>query len=171
MSILLKEKPEIDALLGRPTTAPVLMEMCGPPHGERAWEYRVGAYRIVVGYLDGVARYLTARKAAGGALSTGDVLSVLSAELGGGTWTIEPPFEESKPAPKTTTKTQRTRRTPEARVRYYRAQRKDARGADVQANYLGWTRAAKATLFLCTPYTKGRAPLFVDEAAIEGKLM
>lgn len=167
MGILLKSKTEIDGLLGKASVAPALLNTASS--GERAYEYRQGDMRIIVGYLKGSARYLAALKSSGGAFREGDVLIFLASELGGEKWTVTPSYKD---APEDTIETgPKAKKTNRPRARYFQAQRiDDEKTKRVVANYSGWVWSSKNHLFLATPYAENEVPLYIDTAAVIARL-
>jgi len=135
--------------------------------GERAWRYRRGDLDYTVGFVGEVARYLAVSKTTGGDFREGDVLALLSGELGMSQWTISPTYKD---APDERVALPKKGRTKRPIGRYFTAQRIDPANKNVLSNYLGWVWGRRNQFFLATPYAENAAPLPIDQAALTARL-
>jgi hypothetical protein len=170
--ILGAKKPEVDRLLGKPVLSPNLL---GLNHsGEKAFAYPQGAFEIVVGYLNDIARYVALVRKRGPmvALTPSELSAALTLNAPAALWTLETP---SAPAPKPTTskskKTPSKIKTGAGPTTYLTYTERDPKVKDrVTKELFGWVPGASPYAFFYLPNLEGQLPIIPSEWALDQKL-
>jgi len=170
--ILGSKKPEVDRLLGKPVlTANVL----GLNHaGERAFSYPQGAFDIIVGYLNDIARYMALVRKRGPmvALTPSELSAAMTLNAPAALWTLE---TAAVPIPKSSSS--KSKKAP-AKIKssagpttYLSYTERDPKIKDrVTKELFGWMPAASPYAFFYQPSLEGQLPLVPSEWAVEQKL-
>lgn len=141
MKLLGQTKEDCDQVFG---TAVMTSNLLGDvAHGEKAWEYGVGAYRMRVGFYAGIARYAAFQKNSNISFEQEDLKTVLSLI---GAWSDWKGKLESGS---------------------FDLVGKDAAGHSVEAH--AWHNGQKRYLFAWLPALDGQAPVTPDKTAVDAK--
>jgi len=158
-------KAELDRLLGKPVMA---RNVLGLP-GEKAWSYARGDFEIIVGFLNGVARYCAVKRRRGPntALTAAELGGALALNAPASLWTIETPDVPVKKMQEPRRKTKIE--TPPAS--YFTYVEKDPKVKDKVLHEIhGWMPGGKPYAFFTLPTLDGQPPLLVSEWGVHQTL-
>ncbi len=170
--ILGTKKAEVDRLLGNPVLSTNIL---GLNHsGEKAFSYPQGAFEIIVGYINDMARYMALVRKRGPmvALTPSELSAALTLNAPAAMWTLE---TSAVPAPKRADS--KSKATP-AKIKagagpttYLSYTERDPKIKDrVTKELFGWVPAASPYAFFYQPNLEGQLPLVPSEWAVEQKL-
>ncbi len=170
--ILGTKKAEVDRLLGKPVlTANIL----GLNHsGEKAFSYPQGAFEIIVGYINDIARYVALVRKRGPlvALTPSELSAAMTLNAPAALWALETAAVPTpKPATSKSKKTPAKIKTGAGPTTYLTYIERDPKVKDrVTKELFGWVPAASPYAFFYLPSLEGQLPLVPSEWAVEQKL-
>ncbi|MEX1117210.1 MAG: hypothetical protein WEB60_00310 [Terrimicrobiaceae bacterium] len=170
--ILASKKSEVDRLLGKPVLTTNLL---GLNHsGEKAFSYPLGAFDIIVGYINDIARYMALVRKRGPmvALTPSELSAAMALNAPAALWVLE---TAAVPAPKPATskskKTPAKIKTGDGPTTYLSYIERDPKIKDrVTKELFGWVPADAPYAFFFLPNIDGQLPLVPSEWAVDQKL-
>lgn len=170
--ILGTKKTEVDRLLGKPVLSPNLL---GLNHsGEKAFAYPQGAFEIIVGYINDIARYVALVRKRGPmvALTPSELSAALALNAPAALWTLETAAEpKPKPAASKSKKSPTRIKTAAGPTTYLSYTERDPKIKDkVTKEVFGWVSATSPYAFFYLPGLDGQLPIIPSEWAIDQKL-
>lgn len=158
-------KAELDKLLGKPVMA---RNVFGRP-GEKAFSYSQGDFRVVVGFLHDIARYVAVLRDGGPntSFSPAELAGALSLNAPASLWTIDVP-DAPKKAPPPSRRKSATPPRPTTYLTYVEPSTKksDPVGTEIH----GWMPGKEPYVFFYLPQLEGQPPLLVSEWGVQQAL-
>jgi hypothetical protein len=153
--LLGSDKASVDALLGPPVMAPGILGMTG--QGEKAYRYSQAGDDVIVGFFDGIARYLAVVRNKGpkGPFSPAEMSSILALNGAPLDWEREVVGEE-KPSAQTKTAAKTVKRT-------ISPARPDTYFTSADQSVVGWQPGDKPFVFFLRPSYPGQPHLLLNE--------
>lgn len=151
-------KTELDRLLGKPVMARNLFSL----PGEKAFSYPQGDFRVVVGFLQDLARYAAVVRDGGPnkSFTPAELAGALALNAPASLWTIETPDAPKKAAPAT----RRKSATPPEPTSYFTyVEPSTKKNSPVQTEIHGWMPSGEPYAFFYLPHLDDQPPLLVSE--------
>ena len=171
--LLGSDKASIDRRLGKPVMAQNVLGMAHA--GEKAWLYRHGAFEIIIGYFNDIARYLVVRRTSGPRvpLAPSELAAALAINAPASLWVIE---QGAIPEPPRTAAESRRKKTP-AKLNpagpttyfTYVENNGGPKGA-VTRELFGFMPSDEAFAFFSLPVLEDQPPLISSEWEVRQKL-
>ncbi|MFA7345487.1 MAG: hypothetical protein WC003_14395 [Terrimicrobiaceae bacterium] len=158
-SVLGSDKQTVDALLGRPVMTRGLLGMTA--QGEKAYAYPQAGDEIVVGFFDGIARYLAAIRTKGPktGYSPAEMSSILALNGAPDLWKSEQP-EAGAPNAGKPSKTAKKTASAQLPATYFSLSDKDR-------HILGWQPGNKPFAFFLLPSHPNQPHILLNEWQVE----
>jgi len=140
--------------------------------GDKAYQYGLGDFRLVVGYFDGLARYMAAHRARGPLvpLSPAELAAVLALNAPASQWEIT---LEEEPARKSGKSKKDSRRSAKGNppTRYFTHVEKDPKEKNkVIREIFGWMPGDEPYAFFYLPSLGGSTPILPSEWGVQAAL-
>lgn len=168
--LLGRSKTEIDQLMGSSLLAKGVLGIGGET--EKAYQYDAGDFSLIIGFLDGIARYMAVTRSRGPLtpLSPAEMASALSLNAPATTWKKEVATVEYK-KPSKSKKTERRTSRPTPPTTYFTHVTSDSKDKKrVVREMLGWTPGGQPYAFFYLPNLPGSFPVMPSEWGVQAAL-